>query len=295
MRNFFVSFVLVSTSITINAQSNSGNTNSMVPTVTCDTVLQLSTCAGGNIIIPYSVTGGNFTFGNVFTAQLSDPFGSFAAPVNIGSIPWIASGIIFGTIPLNANFGFFYRIRVIASNPIDTSNASPNPIFITQVAQLNQIVATPHNYVCPGDTITLTAINFASSYSWSTGDTTMSIQVTTPGIYSVTTTDILTCVSTTSDTLYQTCTGINDFDLNGSLSVYPNPSGGEFYLSLHSDHMANVGMRITNVFGQEVIKEDLYIGMGRPEKIDISGCSSGIYFLQLTTPFGNALRKLVIR
>src|ERR1051326_536521 len=198
MRSFYYSFILSFISLAAFSQ----------PTVHCDTVIQTSTCAGGNIIVPYTVTGGNFNFGNIFTAQLSNAFGQFTAPVSIGSIPWIGSGIILATIPLNTNFSIFYRVRVIASNPHDTSNASPNPIFVTQVAQLNQIIATPHNYVCPGDTITLTAINIANSYSWSTGDTTMSIKVTTPGIYSVTTTDPLACQSTTADTLYTSCTGI---------------------------------------------------------------------------------------
>ncbi|HEY6161034.1 MAG TPA: hypothetical protein VI112_07420, partial [Bacteroidia bacterium] len=64
-------------------------------TITCDTVIQTSTCAGGNVIVPFTVTGGTFSFGNVFKAQLSNAFGSFAAPVNIGQLPWISSGIIF--------------------------------------------------------------------------------------------------------------------------------------------------------------------------------------------------------
>src|ERR1043166_316650 len=142
MKPFFTTLFSVATIVTL-AQSGQSGPVVLTPTVTCDAVLQPSTCAVGNVIVPYTVTGGNFTFGNVFTAQLSDIWGQFNNPVNIGSIPWIGSGIIFATIPSNANFSIFYRIRIIASNPMDTSNTSPNPIFVTQVAQLNQIVATP--------------------------------------------------------------------------------------------------------------------------------------------------------
>jgi hypothetical protein len=276
------------------AQSHSGNNTAMVPTVTCDTVLQTSTCAGGNVIVPFTVTGGNFTFGNVFTAQLSNQFGQFTAPVNIGSIPWIASGIIFATIPSNANFSFFYRIRIIASNPMDTSNVSPNPIFVTQVAQLNQIVAAPHNYVCPGDTITLTAINIASSYSWSTGDTTMNIQVTQPGIYSVTTTDQLTCQSTTADTLYTSCTGVEETLPGGLLSVFPNPASGHFYICLKSEKYTNAVISIHSVLGNEVYHEKLNIGMGKNEELDISRLDRGMYFISINVDGVHAVKKIIV-
>jgi hypothetical protein len=228
------------------------------PSVTCDTVIQTSTCAGGNVIVPFTVTGGNFSFGNVFTAQLSDVWGQFTNPVNIGSIPWMGSGVIFANIPANANFSFFYRIRVIASNPDDTSNASPNPIVVTQVAQLNQIVAYPHDYVCPGDTITLYAINFASSYSWSTGDTTASIQITQPGIYSVTTTDPLTCQSTAYDTLYTSCTGVEENNLNEFFSLYPNPSRDHVFLRLENDRMLEAEVHFISVLGETAIGNGIY-------------------------------------
>ncbi|MCH8318934.1 MAG: hypothetical protein IIA88_10660, partial [Bacteroidetes bacterium] len=56
--------------------------------ITTDTVLQTSFCAGGTVIIPYTVSGGSYNFGNVFTAQLSeliDPFcllDTFSNPID---------------------------------------------------------------------------------------------------------------------------------------------------------------------------------------------------------------------
>ncbi|HET6991035.1 MAG TPA: hypothetical protein VFJ43_06915, partial [Bacteroidia bacterium] len=136
--------------------------------ISTDSILQLSTCAGGNIIVPYTVTGGNYNFGNTFTAQLSNNFGSFANPVNIGSLFYWGSGIILCTIPANTNFGFLYKIRVISNNPVDTGTACPNTLIITQIAQLNQIVSNPGDTICVGEQTTLTAINLANAYSWST-------------------------------------------------------------------------------------------------------------------------------
>jgi hypothetical protein len=294
MKLLSFSFALLIT-LAAGAQSRQANPHVLTPTVTCDTVIQTSTCAGGNVIVPFTVTGGNFSFGNTFTAQLSNAFGQFTAPVNIGSLFWIGSGVIFATIPPNTNFGFFYRIRVIASNPSDTSNASPNPVFVTQVAQLNQIVATPHDYVCPGDTITLTAINIANSYSWSTGDTTMSIQVTQPGIYSVSTTDPLMCTSTAYDTLYQSCTGITENDLENSLGIYPNPSAGDFSICLKSGQMMEAGLTILSVLGEEVYHHQEFLGMGNHIPVNAGPLEKGIYVVRITIGQTTVSRKIVIR
>ena len=262
-------------------------------TLTCDTVVQTSTCAGGNVIVPFTVSGGTFNFGNVFKAQLSNAFGSFANPVNIGQLPWFSSGIIFATIPANTNFGFFYRIRVISTNPADTSNASPNPIFITQVAQLNQIIATPHNYVCPGDTITLTAINFANSYSWSTGDTTMSIQITQPGIYSVTTTDPLTCQSTAYDTLYTSCTGITESELQHSINIFPNPADDHLTFQLKTSNPIDARITWYNMVGETLLQTRMKLS--GEKNVDVSAFAPGLYFVRVESDGQAFVKKVVVK
>jgi hypothetical protein len=81
-------------------------------------------CQGSAIEVPYSVTG-TWAPGNVFTAQLSDASGSFAAPVAIGSTVSGISGTISGVIPSNTPAGAGYRVRVVASAPVfeGTANA----------------------------------------------------------------------------------------------------------------------------------------------------------------------------
>jgi hypothetical protein len=263
----------------------------MTPTVTCDSVLQTSTCAGGNVIVRFTVSGGSFNIGNVFTAQLSNLGGAFTTPVNIGSVPFNL-GVILATIPANTNFGI-YKVRVITSSPADTSNPSPNFIFVTQVAQLNQIVAAPHNYICPGDSITLTAVNFANSYSWSTGATTSSILVAQPGIYSVTTTDALTCQSTTSDTLVaNTCTGIAENTLQGSLHIYANPSNGMFTITNTKAQAANCNLEIFNFLGEKIYSLRI---LHPVSSINISDQPAGVYFLNVRDEKESYTQKLIIQ
>jgi hypothetical protein len=274
------------------------NTAQAQLTLHCDSILQTSTCAGGNVIIPFTVSGGSFNFGNTFTAQLSDNWGSFANPVNIGSIFWFSSGVIFAQIPANANFGFLYRVRIISSNPADTSNTSPNTLIVTQVAQLNTIVATPGDTACVGDTVTLFAVNPATSYSWSTGDTTQSIQVTQPGTYSVTTTDFLTCQSTTADTIvFQVCSGIGETAATANqLLLYPNPAESELVIRCNTIGSGDETIRITNMLGQELSARKTNSTTPGEIRFDIRALPPGLYSIVIEQPDGSRLPgKFVVR
>lgn len=267
-------------------------------TITCDSVLQTSTCAGGNVIIPFSITG-TFPFGNIFTAQFSDGFGNFGSPVAIGTTLFTINGqgIIFGTIPANANFGFFYRVRIVSSNPADTSNNSPNTLIVTQVAQLNTIIPNPGDSACPGDTITLLAANIANSYSWSTGDTTQSIQVTTSGIYTVTTTDFLMCQSSTSDTVVfdiSACTGISENYLSEQTELFPNPSNGNVHLKFHEVYSGNANLTMFNSIGEKSFSKTISISNGTESLLDISNLAPGIYFLVIESDGMRAAKKLIV-
>lgn len=266
--------------------------------ITCDSIIQTSTCAGGNVIIPFSYTG-TFPFGNVFTAELSDFWGNFGSPVTMGSTMFVigGNGIIFGTIPANTNFGFLYRVRIVSSNPADTSSNSPNTLIVTQVAQLNQVVSNPGDSVCPGDTVTLTALNFANSYLWSTGDTTQSITVTQSGTYSVTTTDALTCESTASDTVLfdlAFCVGISETDLQAALELYPNPASETVYLSYSASYGNDAYFEIADVTGKMVLAEKLRQDVSGRQAIDVSNLNAGVYFLTLHVNGDQVSRKLVI-
>jgi len=92
-------------------------------------------CQGSTISIPYTI-GLDFETNNTFTLQLSDKNGSFSSPSDIGTANAYSSGFIKGTIPVNVEAGTGYRLRIVASNPANTSdnngfnvtiNALPKP------------------------------------------------------------------------------------------------------------------------------------------------------------------------
>ena len=97
-----------------------------------------SICAGSSFNLSYTAIdiGG----GNTFTAQLSNATGSFASPVNIGTLPGNAStAAINVTIPSNVIAGNGYRIRVTSSSPafIGTNNGANIKINATPIAGIN--------------------------------------------------------------------------------------------------------------------------------------------------------------
>ena len=96
------------------------------------TILPSSFCQGVDFSVPYSV-GGPFNLGNTFTAQLSDAFGNFINPLNIGSLSSILSGTINATIPSNIQTGSGYRIRVAGSNPALISGDNGVNLTITEL------------------------------------------------------------------------------------------------------------------------------------------------------------------
>jgi hypothetical protein len=87
---------------------------------------------------------------------------------------------------------------------------------------------------------------------------------------------------------------LNDIQVNGPVgqneiktgqirvSLYPNPSNGQFNLSL-TNCEREVTMAILNPQGQTLFSELLVSSMGKiSKKLDLTGLSSGIYFIRLT-------------
>ncbi len=75
-------------------------------------------------------------------------------------------------------------------------------------------------YICPGDSVTLTA-NPGVSYLWSSGETTQSIWVAATGYYSVTVTDTASCVGTSSPDTVALMPGGASITAGGPLAICP--------------------------------------------------------------------------
>ena len=147
---------------------------------------------------------------------------------------------------------------------------------VTVIAKPTLIVSTSNSLICLGNSAVLSASTSATTYTWNTGATTMSVSVspTLTSTYSVNVSNSAACVSSaTVMVTVNTCTGIDEVFSNPN-SIYPNPNNGEFTLELNE----TTQVIITNILGSVLLNSTLNTGK---QTLDIKNHANGIYFVQL--------------
>ncbi|RYD56807.1 MAG: T9SS type A sorting domain-containing protein [Sphingobacteriales bacterium] len=148
-------------------------------------ILQTDTlvCGGDSISVSYAIeSGAPFTSSSVFSLELSNATGSFAAPTVIASIAGTStSGSMKGFVPFNTPAGNGYRVRIRVSNPFDESVASSKNIRVKTIS----VTASSNSPACQHSTLSLTASSVAgATYTWA-GPASFSSTLQNPSIASV--------------------------------------------------------------------------------------------------------------
>ncbi|HQQ94047.1 MAG TPA: T9SS type A sorting domain-containing protein [Bacteroidia bacterium] len=155
--------------------------------------------------------------------------------------------------------------------------SNPAICSVTVHALPNVLASATRTDICRNESTNLSASG-ASSYSWSTGvmgqTISVSPQVTTA--YTVTGTDANNCTKQAVVNIHVSlCTGIGE--VNGSeatfLSVYPNPSNGEF--TIKSAGASDI--KVYDIQGKLVLTAKAHEG---DTKIDLSSYAAGEYLLK---------------
>ena len=136
-----------SASFTVNALGN--------PTVALYPATPSRICLGDELPVTFSTTGAcPFPFSNVFTVQLSSSTGSFASPTTLGPA---TPGTTSFVLPPNLSAGTGYRVRILSSNPVQTSFASaPFELRYPSLSGLTPGVGgVPQGGLCRGSQVTL--------------------------------------------------------------------------------------------------------------------------------------------
>ncbi|TAD98565.1 MAG: T9SS C-terminal target domain-containing protein [Bacteroidetes bacterium] len=102
-------------------------------TITVNTVSGSPFCAGSTITVPFTTTG-TFSPANTFTIEFSDASGSFANPINIGTLIGQNAGSAFADIPANTPSGMGYKVRVSSNAPSQTSLNASNAFTVQSVS-----------------------------------------------------------------------------------------------------------------------------------------------------------------
>ncbi|WP_276134997.1 T9SS type A sorting domain-containing protein [Polluticoccus soli] len=121
-------------------------------------------CPSDSVHVAFT-TISNFQAGNVFTLQLSNASGSFAAPTNIGTLAATTAGTIHGKLP-NSLPGTGYRVRIVSTNPVRTS--ADNGVNIKVVGGMGSVLATSNSPICQDATLNLSASGGLpnATYDW---------------------------------------------------------------------------------------------------------------------------------
>lgn len=153
--------------------------------------------------------------------------------------------------------------------------------------------------LCSGqDSLVLDAGAGPYTYQWSTMASTQSITVSDANVgtidYSVVITDtVSTC--TAADTVsvsFGDCSGISE--LSGStVSVYPNPSNGNFIISLGNIN-EQVSVQVVDVQGRVVYSQVEGLKVGKENAISLDNVERGVYLISVSSDQGRYTQSIVI-
>lgn len=78
--------------------------------------------------------------------------------------------------------------------------------------------------------------------------------------------------------------------------IYPNPTSGEFVADITLSERGNISIKIFNFANNALMASEKASGESAYSiPFDISGLPSGVYAVLLETPFGNSLRKIILK
>ncbi|MCB0699435.1 MAG: T9SS type A sorting domain-containing protein [Chitinophagales bacterium] len=255
-------------------------------------------CGDDTVQLKYGVTD-NFSAGNMFTAELSDAAGSFASPTNIGSVTSTTAGTIVCTVPSGLTPSSNYRVRIVSTLPVRTSDVSHTITAHQTLTPSVSISATPTGPVPQNTFITFKATpndaGTSPTYQWFrngqliTGLNTDTWIVNTlndgDSVYAVVYSSNL-CppdLSANSNTIaVEIISSVYELKLN-NLSLYPNPNTGTFTLNATGVQNDKLNLDIFNMMGQSVYSNTTQPKSGQLNtNIELKGVPSGMYMLRIT-------------
>ena len=140
------------------------------------------------------------------------------------------------------------------------------------------LMATTNNtLLCAGQTATL-SVTGATSYTWSTTETTANIAVSPAAqtTYTVNGTDVNGCSNMATITQdVSLCTGVASITSVNTpfVNVYPNPNNGMFTIKADVD----MNLNLTNALGQ--VLQVIVLNDSNHHQMNVEVLSNGIYFI----------------
>lgn len=162
----------------------------------------------------------------------------------------------------------------------DANGCSDDDEIVVTVNDLPMVDLGPNQTICNKQIITIDAGAGFSSYLWSTGATTQTIDVDTTmaGTISVVVTDGNDCEGY-DEVVVQAyvCLGVGESSLNNEVSIYPNPANDVLNISLGDQHEVE-SIQLIDFTGRVVESKGVN---SDNEQLTVSGLAAGVYTLKL--------------
>lgn len=252
---------LVNTSYTVSGASSSGCTTTAVSDLTVFTTPTIT------------VNSGTICFGKSFTLS----------PTGASSYTYSS-----GNAVVSPSITTSYVVTGVSANGCFSSSNSTSTVTVNALPSLSVSGTTS---ICEGETTTLVAQG-ANSYLWNTNVTAAALVVSpmVTTVYTLTGTDLNNCSNTITYTQQVTdCTGLSSFAKNlVSLTIYPNPSAGEFTISSG----LNIDLTVVNGLGQLI--KFVSLNENNNRHVTVNELAEGIYFLNSSDPKKPVRQKIIV-
>jgi hypothetical protein len=88
--------------------------------------------------------------------------------------------------------------------------------------------------------------------------------------------------------------GVNEVSIDNYVSVFPNPTNGMINVNLNALDLGSVSMKVYNLVGEIISETSDNISSPKKYAINLANHSNGIYFVEIKTEKGKAVKKIVL-
>src|SRR6185295_13776086 len=115
------------------------------------------------------------------------------------------------------------------------------------------------------------------------------------GFYSVVVSNPQGCISS-STLLYVLISEVDEMSGDGGISIYPNPSSGNFTVELlQTENSRDVSIDVVNTLDQKIFSYSEKIpSRDFKKQIDLSNIADGVYFIEIQTENEFLRKKIVV-
>jgi hypothetical protein len=131
------------------------------------------------------------------------------------------------------------------------------------------------------------------TYLWSNNATTASINNLAPGIYTCTIEDANGCQETVSVTILAGTSGTDELPGLRNLRLSPNPTSGQFELSIALDNPLSIQVELLDVMGRILTQTKREMVLERTWQFDLGFAPAGVYYCKIKVEGGTAVMRIV--